>query len=257
MSLIASGISAKALEVIESVMDPYDLRSAWTLTLPFAADTSGSGSGEGGGEGGSGEGGGDEGGSGSSGDGSGSGSEEGNEGTGSAEGIKDPEKKRLSDEAAAHRVKAKELQTALEQAQAKLKEIEDKDKDELTKAQESVKTLNETVEKLQSQVKTQAVKLAFYDSGEAAKYRNPARALRLLDLDDIEPDDEGQVDASEIKKRSEALLKSDSYLAKSDDDDEAEAGATDASGAPMNGKKGSKKELDREKLASKYPALRR
>jgi hypothetical protein len=199
---------------------------------------------------------------GASGSGDGNGSE-GSEGESGASGsdsgdddatIKDPDKKRLADEAAKHRLTAKEQKSRADAAEKLLRELEDKDKSELEKAQRDLAEVQATVEKLQATVSTQAVKLAFFESGAASLFKNPAKALRLLDLDDLKPNEEGEMDAKEVKARADALLKSDGYLAADGSND---GGDDKPGGSPNNGRKnrGKDAEATRQKLAAKFPAL--
>lgn len=246
MSRKASGISATVQDIIDQLLPPkFDLRSAFDAALAPAGMPEGDG-GDDDGDGGD--------------DGSG-GDDKDDDGTGGAgdgkDTIKDPEKKRLSDEAAAHRVKAKEAQKELEKAQAKLKELEDKDKSELDKTKSDLEAANAKIAKLEAAQKTAAVKLAFFDSGAAALFKNPSTALKLLDLDGIEPDEDGEVDSKEIKKRADALVKEEKYLAKGSDDDKDDDGDKPPSGGTNNGKRGNKDDLNKDALAKKFPALRR
>lgn len=240
----ASGITYNLSDI---AANPFDLRSAWDIVLAFGGMPNDEGEG---GEEGEGEGG-DEG-SDSGGD-----DDKGSEGKDESK-VKDPDKKRLSDEAARHRTTAKAEKTRADAAEAKLRELEDKDKGELEKAQRDLKELAPKVEKLEGTVKAQAVELAFFKSGTAAQFRDPEVALRLLrdDLKEVEVDAEGEVDADAIKKAAKALLDQKTYLkaSESDDDDNDE---DLPSGRRTNGKAKKKGEADRAALTKKFPALNR
>lgn len=245
MSRIASGISDNVRELINAKFPPkFDLRSAFIAALAPAGMPEGDG-GEGGED--------DDDDDVEAGD---QGGGTGGDGTGADDkgDVKDPEKKRLSDEAAANRVKAKNLQKELDAARAKIKEAEDKDKSELEKAQSDLKEAQAKADKLASNNAIISKRLAFYDSGAAALFKNPKTALKLLDVSDLEPDDDGEYDNDEVKKRAEALLKAEPYLAASEGDGKDDD--TPASGDPNNKKKGDKAK-NAEALAKKFPALRR
>jgi len=229
----------------------YDLRAAFGLALPWAArqeESGGSGSGEGN-DSGSGEG---EGGSGDA-DGTGAGSSD----DGAGSDVKDPEKQRLSQEAAQWRTKLREQEALAKDLADKLRQFEDKDKSELEKAQRDATEYKQRAEKAEAKLSEFAVKMAFFESGAAALFRNAATGLRLIDLDGIAPDDEGKVDSKAIKAKAEALLKEQPYLA-ADGDSSSGTGESEGqpSGRPNNGKK-SKDQVDYEALAKKFPALRR
>lgn len=232
----------------------WDLRRAFDSAFPLAADTSGDG---GSGDSGSGNGG-------DSGDGTGSEGDDGSGDTGAGstdddKDVKDPDKKKLSDEAAAHRNKAKAEKERADAAEAKLREYEDKNKSELEKAQRDAEEYKKKNEKLQATVSDQAVKLAFFESGSAALFKNATTGLRLLkeELGELKPDDEGNVDSKAIKAKAEALLKEQPYLAADGESASGTGGDTGSpSGRANNGKK-SKEQVDFEALAKKYPALRR
>lgn len=230
-----------------------DLRRAFDSAFPFAADTSGEG---GSGDSGSGNGG-------DSGDGTGE-SGDGTDGTGAGtddgKDVKDPEKKKLSDEAAQHRNRAKAAEKERDDALAKLRELEDKDKSESEKNARDAAEEKAKREKAEAKLKEQAVKLAFYDSGAAALFHDASDALRLLDLSDVKPDEDGEVDLKVIKAKADTLLKEKPYLAKQEGDDAENFSGGIVTGSPSgkanNGKK-SKDQVDYEALAKKFPALRR
>lgn len=242
-SQVASGTQESLNDVLSQLFPPkFDLRSAFDAALAPAGMPEGDGEEDEDADDGSGD---DD--TGSSGDGEG--------GSGSADDVKDPDKKRLSDEAAKHRVAAKTEKDRADALAAKLKQFEDKDKTEFEKVQRDLEETKAELAKHREITKNQAVDLAFFKGGAAALFKNPATALKLLDVSDIAPDDEGNVDTAEIKKRADALLKAEPYLAKGDDSAGDDEGSP--SGGTNNGKRGNKGELDKEKLAKKFPALRR
>jgi hypothetical protein len=194
---------------------------------------------------------------GASGSGDGTGDASGDEGATGASGsdadtIKDPEKKRLSDEAAAQRVKARDEKSRAEAAEKKLRELEDRDRSELEKAQRDRDEAKAEADKLKGIVSAQGLQLAFFESGAAALFQNPVQARKLMDLTGIDPDDEGVYDAKEVKARADALLKESPYLGR----DESSGGSgSGTGGTPNNGRKKTKDEATEAKLRQKYPAL--
>lgn len=177
---------------------------------------------------------------------------DGASGTGSNDDIKDPDKKRLSDEAAAQRVRAKKAEEALQEAQKRLKEIDDADKSELEKAQSELAEAQQALAANETIIRDQAVRLAFFESGAAALFKNSVTARKLLDLSDLEVKD-GEVDAKVIKERAEALLKAEPYLAADGSGTDGSSGKS-SGGEPNNGRR-KKDDASAEKLKGKYPAL--
>lgn len=164
--------------------------------------------------------------------------------------VKDPDKKRLSEEAARHRVAAKSEKERADAAEAKLRELEDKDKSELEKVTRDRDELQGKVEKQSATIADQALRLAFFESGASALFKNPVTARKLLDLSALKADEDGQYDAKEVKALADALLKAEPYLAA---DGSGSEGSTESGGSPNNGRK--TKDADREALKKKFPAL--
>lgn len=248
----ASGKSLDITAVLDAPVPVFDLRSAWDNLRVFTAFADGDGDDDGDGDGDK------------SGDGKGDGDDADKGTSGSAgDDIKDPEKQRLSQEAAANRVKAREAVAERDALAARLQAIEDKDKDATDVLTRKVEEATATIAGQADTIKSQAVRLAFFESGSAAQFRDPAVALRLLrdDLKDVEVNDDGEADSKAIKDAAEALLKASPYLKAGDGDDDGGDGDDDEvvnpSGRQTNGKKKSKDDLDREALAKKFPALRR
>ena len=189
--------------------DVYDLRSAWRLTLPQTGAPD---------------------------DPTGTGAAAGDE-EGQGDEIKDPDKKRLSDEAARHRVAAKT------------------EKDRADAAEGQVKALTNVV-------RTARLEVAFYREATKRRpgFRDPAAAFKLADLAGCGVDEEGNVTGMDavITKVAEDypyVLADDSH---GDATDEPVMGfpALGSSGAPMNRAKKPGTGLDRAALAGKFPALR-
>lgn len=140
---------------------------------------------------------------------------------------------------------------------AKLSE-EDLRKKELTEAQERVDRLTAGQRKL-------VARNAFLESNEY-DWQNPGVALRLIDLDSLEieeQDGEMQIkDSKELKKLLDDLAKQHPYLLKSSKDEEEDeqqqgnrfVGRTGDSPKPKDKKA---QEAERQKLLKKYPSLRK
>lgn len=163
----------------------------------------------------------------------------------------DAKSKELSDENMRRRHENKALKKQLEEQAAKLKAIEDKDKDELTKTTGDLTEAQAKAEKLVEANTKLMIQNAFLMDNKHA-WENPKAALKLADLSEVEIDDEGNVTG--LKEALDALAKSDPYLLskKKDDEEDDEPGAT---GQPPTKK--SKGNPSRDKLVEKYPALRR
>lgn len=183
----------------------------------------------------------------------------------SPDDIKDPEKKRLSDEAARHRLRAKKAKQRADDLQAKLdaKEAEenDKDKPDLAKLQKERDDAVAKAEDLGSAVNTLTIANAVRD--EVAELDlNPKKIkaiIKVMDVDDIEVDDDGEVTG--VREALEAVKKDyPEWIVKAsgkdddEDDDDAPTSGGSTSGKPPAKKKG--KGIDREALAQKFAALR-
>lgn len=182
--------------------------------------------------------------------------EDGEDDDPSGDDIKNPKAKRAAEEAKRHRLAAKAEKKRADEAEARVREFENKDKSDLERAEQERDEFKEQAETRAVIVEDQAKRLGFFESGMAAKFKNPSRALKMLrdDLKDVEIDDEGTADVEAIKAAAEALLKSDPYLAASGDEDEGED-TTAPSGRSLNKRRKGKKDADKAALAAKYPAL--
>jgi hypothetical protein len=155
--------------------------------------------------------------------------------------------KKLSDEAAAHRVRAKAAEQALEAANLKLREYDDKDKSELEKAQRDAQEALERAVKAEEALTKQKLDNAFLESN-TVKWKNAKTAMKLIDLSEVKINDDGEVDG--MDKAIKALAKSDPYLL----DGEAPGGGKPPSGGsggkPPSG--GGMATADAEALKKKY-----
>lgn len=235
----ASGLN---LEPLNEVLRSLDLRSAFERTIPVAYD------------GGNGE----------------DNDEEEDDGTedettdpggdSGGDNVKDPDKKKLHDEAAKYRNQAKKVQKQLDDLKAErekeLREADDAKKSDLEKAQRDLNEANERISKLEATSAIQSAELQFFKSGAAAQFQDPADALKFLDLKSLEKDDDGVITPKAMKEAADELLKSKSYLGRKPGDGEEgseEEPPTMPSGRETNGTK--KKSADRATLEKKFPAL--
>lgn len=128
-----------------------------------------------------------------------------------------------------------------DEAEKKLKEIEDKDKDELTKAAEKVQELEKQNSQLLTDLAQTRMELAFV-SVNTVTWHNPKTALRTARdeglLEGVTKED-GTVDESKMKKALDGLVKTHAYLVKSGGEERQAGGASTGqpvgSGARGNG----------------------
>jgi hypothetical protein len=247
--------SSQSIEGFPPFEQMFDLRSAFddAISRAFNSDTgsAGTSSGDGGSSGDTGTGDSGSSGSGQSGS-SGTSTDSGSTG----DDVKDPEKKKLHEEAAQWRIKHKDAEAQLTELQKQLRSFEDKDKTELDKAVRDRDEFKAALEKANDIIKQQAIKLAFFESGASAQFKNPATALKLLDLGDVKIEDDGTVDKEAVKKKADSLLKAEPYLSQDGSDSGSGNSGNQSSGRPANGRK-SDEGLKLEELQKKFPALRR
>jgi hypothetical protein len=198
----------------------------------------------------------EKGGSGGAGDG-GEGGEGGQGSGGTDDSIKDPDKKRLSDEAAKYRKERNDAKKELEAAQTRLRELDDASKSELEKAQRDLTEATAKLEAIESRDTVKARKLAFYESGAAGLFKNPKHALQLLDLSDLELNDDGEYDETAVKKKADALLKESPYLGADGESDDGGSGTGSGAsgGEPRNPRRKREQEARDAVLSKKFPAL--
>lgn len=169
--------------------------------------------------------------------------------------VSDPEKKRLADEAAKYRNRAKEWRTKFEQQEARLRALENQGKSEDEQVKAQLERLAETEQQLDAtREENRSLKL---ENGllkqTKVRFRDPEAALALLNRSLLEEDDAGNYTSDSISVAFEALAKARPYLLEPKQDDDKPHGK---SGDPNAGKSKDKSALDREGLASKFPALR-
>lgn len=185
------------------------------------------------------------------------GGEGGQGSSGAKDPVKDPDKKRLSDEAAKYRKERNDAKKELEAAQTRLRELDDASKSELEKAQRDLKEATEKLDTIESRDSVKARKLAFYESGASGLFKNPKHALQLLDLSDLNLNDEGEYDEAEVKKKADALLKESPYLGADSEGEDGAGGANNGGtgGEPRNPRRRKESEAREAALRKKFPAL--
>lgn len=164
--------------------------------------------------------------------------------------------KELSDEAARHRRAKKAEKERADALQKRLDEIENKDKPEAEKLTARVTELETQNAKLAEDLHQARLSNAFLSSNKF-DWHDPADALRLADLSEVELEDDGKVSGldaalSKLAKAKPHLLKAKAKKQDDDADDDA-----DATGHSPNGRKKKDGQLDRANLEKQYPALRK
>jgi HPt (histidine-containing phosphotransfer) domain-containing protein len=162
------------------------------------------------------------------------------------------------DEAQRARTEAESLRERMKAADARaarfeneLKQLKDKDLPAAEKLQRDFENAQNQVTQLQSTNRQLALKVAFL-SDNTYSWHNPERALKLVDLDQLDIDADGKV--SGLKDALKALATSDPYLVKQDV--KQEENKTPPGTAPgNNGANGSGK-TPAKGLESRFPILR-
>jgi hypothetical protein len=201
------------------------------------------------------EGGDDEGGDDESGDDEG-GDDEGSDDEGSDDDDDDAEKERkrkakANKDTERQRRINKKLQDDLDAANKRLKEVDDKDKDEVTRLTEAATEANEKLEKAEARAQELALHNAFL-SDNSITWHDPQTALALVDLSDVEIDEDGEVEG--LEEALKDLAKKKPFLVKttSDDDDEDEDPKKRTSTGQPPKKRKTVNDKDRQKLIDKY-----
>lgn len=191
--------------------------------------------------------------------------------------IKDVKRRKSAQQAARYRVQRNEARAARDAAKAKITELEGKLADAV-KNGAGDETLKAKVTELETQLAEKGTKLSELESklkgaGVTVQVAEAVKALKIKDNVDyvvwllgkegLDETDEADGKIEELDKHLKRLVKSKALSVRGDEDDDDEtdddANRTSgrSSGRTMNGKRKSKRNLDRATLESKYPALRR
>jgi hypothetical protein len=185
--------------------------------------------------------------------------EDGDESQGNTppEDPKDARIVQLSSEAAKKRMRIRSQSQRIAELEAENARLKGDSTGEKGKSGEEAASGPSPVEKenqeLKQKLARQSILFEFnsLSTGPQAKirFKNPATAFKLLNLDDVEIDEDGTFDG--LEDAIKALAKSDPYLLEDEEDRKGRR-----VGQPT-GRSGSGAAPSREKLLAKYPALRR
>lgn len=150
---------------------------------------------------------------------------------------------------------------------ARLKALENKDKPADEVAAAELTEARDKAAKLAERTKSMTLELAFFKAN-TIEWVDAADALALVDLDDVEIDESGTVDAKALRSALRELAKRKPHLVKKskaepeddedDDEDDDEEPRSRRSAPRMNGRrKGKGKTPSREELAKKFPVVGR
>ena len=172
-------------------------------------------------------------------------------------------------QAARYRIRAREAEQKAAALEARLKAIEDKDKPKEEVVSQELSQARTTIEKLKSSSSKMTAQLAFYRTPTGITWADSADAFALADAEGLFEDvidEDGTVDARELRRGLRDLAKRKPHLVKEEsttkasgrkdsDDDEEEPRST----RPMNGQRRGKKPIGptRAELAKRFPVLNR
>jgi len=192
----------------------------------------------------------------------GSGSAAAGSGTGSAgddEDIKDPKAKirSLQEEKDRHFAARQQAETELNELR---KEKDERERATLSDAEKTARDL-ETAKKTSTQLVDTNRRLSIENNfllQNDVSWHNPAAALKLVDLSEVETSDDGTIKNPDVLKAAIAkLAKEQPYLVKAPaDDEQGKRKPPPSSGSAPGGQPPRTDGLDADSLQSKYPALR-
>jgi hypothetical protein len=173
-------------------------------------------------------------------------------------------------QAARYRTRLRVQERENAELKARLQALEDKDKPKDEVAKRDADEARSKAEKLESKARQLTLENAFFRANQV-DWVDPADALKLVDLEDVDVDEDGTVDPVQLRKALRALAKAKPHLVKkidtkgsaqdddSDDEDEDDEPRSRQSASTMNrqrrGTKG--KAPSRQELAKKFPVLNR
>ncbi len=167
---------------------------------------------------------------------------------------------RAKNEAVAKAKKADELQAKIDEIEGKDKTDGEKALADLTKSQGDLDKVTKNRDELKERNQELLIENAFLKNTKF-KWHDVNAAMKLLDLDDVEIDDDGEIDG--LDKAIKALAKSHAFLIKDDDEDDEDRQPVGAGASGFGGGGGSTKrsasqqQQDRNRIAAKYRYDRR
>lgn len=162
-----------------------------------------------------------------------------------------PDLERSQAEAASLRDRMKAADARAARFEAELKQLKEKDMPAAEKLQRDFQAAQEQVATLQTTNQKLALQVAFL-SDNTYTWHNPERALKLVDLDQVEIDADGKVTG--LKDALKALATSDPYLVKKDVKEE-EPKTPPGTAPGTNGANGSGKPSTKG-VESRFPVMR-
>lgn len=166
-------------------------------------------------------------------------------------------------QAAKYRTERNALRTTLAEVQAELKAIRDKDKKPEELTSEELKSAQKKADRLAEESRTIKLENAFLRAN-VVDWVDPEDALRLVDLDEVDIDEDGTVDRKALRSALRDLAKRKPHLVKKpkvsdpadDEDDDDDEPRSRRSARTVNGKrKGDRGKVDRASLAKDFPVL--
>lgn len=168
-------------------------------------------------------------------------------------------------QAARYRTQLRDTQRELAELKEQMRKAADEGKpaDELLKRDLAEATERNTT--LAARVDSLAKENAFLRSNDV-QWHDPADVLKLIDFDEIDVDEDGTVDARQLRralrdlaKRKPHLVKKSGGRAQDDEDDNDEEPRSRSSAPAMNGSRRGKQKTgtDRASLAKRFPVLGR
>lgn len=172
-------------------------------------------------------------------------------GTGAQSGTPQPntEADRLRADLESYQARMKAADQRAAKFEQELRQLRDKDLPEADKLKRDFEDAQQRVTELQAANKDLALQVAFLKDNTYT-WHNPERALRLVDLSQVEVQADGTV--SGLKEALKALATSDAYLVKQEvETPKPEPGGT----APGNNGDAGGKSQGAAKLAARFPAM--
>jgi hypothetical protein len=160
------------------------------------------------------------------------------------------EAERLQQELAQQRTRTQAADKRAAEIEAQLKQLRDKDLPEAEKLKRDYEDAQKKAEVLQETNNNLALKVAFL-SDNTYSWHNPERALKLVDLSQVEIQADGTV--SGLKEALKALAASDPYLIKQEATGKSQEPGGTAPG--NNGSSGGNKKPNASAMAARIPAL--